>query len=179
MVTNSFLGQLFAKDKSYAVGLSIVLFCYALVHLAKLEVFPLYMFAMYSLPENPKTSYATYVVTNNRQRLDLTHLDYRAYTYLHNTLQQYDGIINTGNTHPECQVLDKFIDRLFLKGTELGRSIKKPCSYDRDELDHSLEQWIGEFLKIENPKISILKESHAYKASSTYVTNTIEYELGK
>jgi len=157
----------------------MILSGYALVHLAKLEVFPLYMFAMYSLPEEPKTEYATYALAHQDERLVLTDLDYRAYTYLTNTLQQYDGIVNNSNTHQECRVLDKFLDRLRLEGSWLANSMRQPCTYDRSQLNQSLEQWIGEYLDIENPNITIIKELYKYEDATPILTNTIRYELGQ
>lgn len=184
----SYLGRTLKDDRSFGISLIIILGLYTMVHIVKLEVFPFYMFAMYSQPEEPKDMYTTINlnrpdVLSDEQGNALSVIDrrdYRSYTYLTNTLDQYGGIVTNNMAHPESKVYDKFISRLGLSGSQLDKSFKTPYIYNRTLLDQSLNQWLNSY-EINNPKGHILIKKHFTWDSDLIMLHdkTEYYELGK
>lgn len=133
----------------------------------------MYMYAMFSKQEVPRESYHTYNIFNGFEDLELSHLGYRKYTVLMNTIGQYDDIINNNMLHPETIAIDKFIDRLHLDNTTIKSKLKGSFVFTKPELDKKLGVWIGEKLNINPQDITIEKETFNWDASIPNFKNKV------
>jgi len=157
---NTFLGKLFGVDPLMGRIVTIVLAAYLFIHIFRLEIYPLYMFAMFSKKETPRELYHTYSFYNKHQRIKLDNWDYRKYTYFMNTMGQYDGIINNNMTHPEAEIIDKFVDRLHLGNTSIKSKLKGSFNFSKEELEPKIVDWISNELSINPQDLRIEKENY-------------------
>ena len=73
------------------------------------------MFAMFSKQEMPRDSYHTYKLYTDDKEFNIKDLDFRKYTVLMNTINQFDDITSNNMVHPESAAIDKFVNRLHLE----------------------------------------------------------------
>lgn len=162
---NTFLGKLFDSDPLMAKGISLVLLAYLCVHIFRLEVYPMYLYAMFSKKETPKKYYHTYHFYNGSDEIDLTDWDYRKYTVLMNTVQQYDGILQNNMVHPEAKVIDKFVNKLYLSQTGIGDNLKKQFDYNNILIGKRMNIWFAGEFEIPTNQLSIYKKAYDWTAN--------------
>jgi len=153
--SQTFLGQLFLKDKKYAYCLSGILCVYVLIHIFRLEVYPLYMFAMYSEKIEAPDSYTSFHISKNKKKVKPGIWNYRHFTYINNTIAQYDGSVENNFYHNETKVIDKFGQRLRLNDGIMN-ALKAPYNislpWEVKELAPWIESQIGSNVSISRHK---------------------------
>ena len=146
---------------SIAVGM-IVAF-YALVHILKIEAYPFYMFGMYSEPmQDP--DYQCYSIIVDGKNINEKHLDYRHYTYIMNTVAQYDGILRNDMLHPEAEFISKLTEHSGLSKKTLQAPLQSPHFYDKEGLKSSMKDWLDKTFKSKN--VQIFKNSYKWKTEN-------------
>ncbi|MEM9548584.1 MAG: hypothetical protein AAGA77_21540 [Bacteroidota bacterium] len=163
---NTYLGKLFTRDPIFARVLSGILILYVFIHIFRLELYPLYMFAMFSKQEQPREFYHSYTLYNQEKEVDLNHWNYREYTVFMNTIVQYDALLNNNMVHPEAEAIDKFIRRLRLQNTGLKKHFKSPFIFTRSDLEKEIGPWIAHKLKIEPQDLKIEKTTFSWKKAT-------------
>lgn len=133
----------------------------------------MYMFAMYSKKEIPRDFYHSYKIYEKDEKINLTDLNYRKYTVLMNTINQYDDILNNEMTHPESKVIDKFVDRLHLTNTQLKTNLKGSFKFSKEELKSKFGLWIADALLTESSDLKIEKEVYLWYESTPKLSNKI------
>ena len=124
--------------------LKIILVFYAFLHLAQLEVFPFYHFAMYSQRIMPDESFTIYEIKSGDQVINIKDFNYRRYVYLTNTLKAYESMINNGNCNPSSEIIHKYYDILGLKSTSRNMTEKDYCCED---IQVKMKIWLQNYLK--------------------------------
>lgn len=158
----TYLHKLLKEDPLFGKVVIGILILYTFIHIFRLEIYPFYMFAMFSKQEEPREYYEAYKVYDDEGQIDLSALNYRNYTYLMNTISQYDGIMQNEMVHPETVVIDKFVNRLSLDQTSIGNQLKAPFTSSRQELDQKMERWLSRFFTNKNESFSIEKETYRW-----------------
>ena len=153
--------------------LSVLFIVYVFIHIFRLEMYPMYMFAMYSKKEIPRDFYHSYKIYEKDEKINLTDLNYRKYTVLMNTINQYDDILNNEMTHPESKVIDKFVDRLHLTNTQLKTNLKGSFKFSKEELKSKFGLWIADALLTESSDLKIEKEVYLWYESTPKLSNKI------
>jgi hypothetical protein len=138
--------------------LAVLFIVYVFIHIFRLEMYPMYMFAMYSKKEIPRDFYHSYKVYEKDKKINLNDLDYRKYTVIMNTINQYDDILNNNMIHPETKAIDKFVDKLHLSNTGLKNNLKGSFKFSSTELKSKFGLWIADALHIESSDLKIEKE---------------------
>lgn len=160
--SKTFLGRLYTTDPILAKGISVILILYICIHIFRLELFPLYMFAMFSKQETPKELYQTYKFYENDREINLNNWDFRKYTVFMNTVIQYDGILENNMKHPEVEAIEKFITRLRLKDSSLEKSLKGPYNVSREQLQDKIGLWVSKELNIQKKDLRIDRVSYSW-----------------
>ena len=156
--------------------LSILFIVYVFIHIFRLEMYPMYMFAMYSKKEVPKEFYHCYKLYEKDKEIRLDDLDYRKYTVLMNTINQYDGILNNNMTHPESKAIDKFAKKLHFSNSEMKTQLKGSFRFSKEELKKTFGSWIADALHLESSEIRIEKEEYLWTEATPKLNNkTIIY----
>ena len=154
----TFLGRLLDTDPIMGRVLTGILLLYVCIHVFKLEMYPFYMFAMFSKKETPREIYHTYNFYNKHQKIKLDHWDFRKYTVFMNTVGQYDDILTNDMTHPESKVIDKFVTKLRLDNTSVERGLKKSFLFSQEMLEPKFGEWVSNKLKIDPQDLRIERE---------------------
>lgn len=128
--------------RAHKIAIAFVLGLYLFLHLIQLEVFPFYLFAMYSDIENPKTEFVDYRIMKDGEEIEYKDWSYRRYIYLRNTLQAYDNIISNDNKNPQADIISKYLDRLYLTG--FGDAMEEKHKYINAEQE--MKSWLLDFL---------------------------------
>lgn len=172
----TYLGKLLSSDPFMGKILSTVLIFYLIIHVFRLEIFPMYMFAMFSKQEVPKEYYHAYKLYSNDQEIDIKDLDYRKYTVLMNTINQYDDIINNNLLHPETSAIDKFIHRLHLENTTIKNKLKRSFHFSKEDLRAKTGAWVSHLLHVNIDDLRIEKEFYNWdKSTPQFYNKTIIY----
>ena len=161
----TFLGKLFKTDPIFVRVLSILLVVYVFIHIFRLELYPMYMYAMFSKKETPKELYHVYKIYDQGQEVEFSGWNFRKYTVLMNTIGQYDAILSNEMNHPEAEAIDKFINRLRLDKTGIKKNLKKSFSYSKPALKEHFGTWIGNELDIAADRLIIQKASYTWDKS--------------
>lgn len=172
---NTYLGKLLTRDPIMGRILSVILVAYLCIHVFRLETYPLYMFAMFSKQETPRELYHTYSFYNKHQRIQLDDWDYRKYTVFMNTMSQYDGILNNNMTHPEADIIDKFVDRLHLGNTSIKSKLKGSFFFFKEELEPKVVDWISAELGIKPQDLRIEKENYYWTNPSPKLNSKFQF----
>lgn len=134
--------SIWKKDKIYATGLGLILSFYALLHLIGLQVFPFYLFAMYSLPLDTPQAHAVYKIYDSAgNEVDLSSYNYRDFVYVHNTIEAYAAIVESPRKSPKIDVIDKFIDRLHIENTSAAEKLLDQYSHKDAQVNFQL--WLA------------------------------------
>lgn len=158
--------------------LTVVFVIYVCIHIFRLEMYPLYMFAMFSKQEQPKEEYHAYKIYVDNKTLDFSNLDYRKYTVLMNTINQYEDIISNDMVHPESGAIDKFIGRLNLENTGVKNQLKGKYTFNQMELIYKLGLWMHEYLNLTSYSIKIEKEFFSWRLKSPKLMHKMSiYEM--
>lgn len=138
--------------------MTVLVLFYAMLHVAKIEVFPFYHFGMYSLPkpykEMPYTSYQVFV---DNQAHSFKQTDYRKYTYLKNTLEKYDVIKSNTLHDPNQGIVKKYLHVLGIHSLDQ----KINSTYHYPNLEQQLKGWLVKYLDVNSDQsISIIKSTY-------------------
>jgi len=135
--------------------LYLVLGFYFLLHVAKIEVFPLYHFGMYSqyvpYKESPFVSYDVYI---DEVKQNFSKEDYRKHTYLMNTIQKYDEISANDFEDSEAEIIRKYLNFIGIKKDE--QSLK---TYSYPNLETDMLAWLSRYFKCRNSQNVIIEKS--------------------
>ena len=164
LLSKTFLGRLYSSDPIMAKGVSALLILYVFIHIFRLELFPLYMFAMFSKQETPKELYHTYKFYEKDTEINLNHWDFRKYTVFMNTVIQYDGILENEMIHPEMNAVEKFVSRLRLQNTLLEEKLSQPYTISREELQDQVGTWVSNELNIQKENLRIDRVSYSWES---------------
>lgn len=168
----SYLGRLYDCDKPFALGVTALLILYAFTFLIRLEIFPCYLFAMYSDIKTEKTAFSTYEVKVDNQPLNMSTIDYRKYTYLMNTISQYDGTMANNGYHPEAQYLDKYLAALGLSKTVLYQRLGQPYRHTHESLHNDMQKWLPKMIASDNGHCTIDKKSWTWTSGIPTLVKT-------
>ncbi len=163
---NTFLGRLLSTDPRMGFVVAILLIVYLFIHIFRLEMYPLYMYAMFSKQETPRELYHVYKLYDRNQEIKLDNWSYKRYTVLMNTINQYDDIMSNNMSHPEAQTIDKFVERLNLNNTGLKSALKSSFNFSKIELKEKVGIWVSGILKIEPQDLRIEKVSFNWDKST-------------
>ena len=164
------------SDRAMGLAVFLIIGLYAFIHLFKLEVYPLYMYAMFSKQETPREHYYNYDIYVGDAELKWEDWDYRKYTYLMNTIQQYDAILQNDLLHPEAEVIRKFMDRLRLNKTTLASKAIQKFRYSESDLKLEMGIWLHDFLKRKND-LQVIRNTYNWTNDSpVFVGKTTIYE---
>ncbi len=132
-----------------------LLLLYSILHLSKLELYPLCLFGMYSLTieQGPK-DYSIYTIEVDQKVLDYKKLRYKKFLILYNTLKKYDRIINNENIDPAASTLRKTMQRI--PGKWLDKRLEGPYHYREAEVE--LIAWLHRLLDIPESSIITIKK---------------------
>ena len=156
----------------------VLLGIYVCIHISKLEMYPLYMFAMYSKKEIPKENYTVYKIYNKNQELMIEDWDFRNYTFIMNTVSQYDGILNNQMTHPEAKVIDKFMERTHINSRVLNAKKSEIFTHSERILKAKFGTWLSGQLDIEIDDLLVDKEVYEWhEQSPKLLDKTLIYGL--
>jgi|GEM_PF-2531803 len=135
-----------------------VLVLYAMLHLAKLELYPLCLFGMYSLPlEEVVEEYSLFIVKINGEELDYKNMPYKKFLMINNTLRKYGAMIENEHVDPSVFTLRKTMERI--PGSFLDLSLEKPYHYSDPE--QKLLDWLHRFLDLEKTDlITVAKQDY-------------------
>ena len=142
--------------------LSFLLAIYVFIHIFRLEMYPMYMYAMFSKQESYKGLYHVYKVYYKDKQILFHQSDFRKYTVLMNTIGQYDDIINNDMLHPEAEAIDKFINRLRLDNTSIKSKLKGSFNYSKPDLNEDIGIWLGNRFNVNPDELRIDKESYSW-----------------
>ena len=158
--------------------LSVLLVIYVFIHVFRLEMYPMYMYAMFSKQESYKGLYHVYKIYYQDKRILFHDSDYREYTVLMNTIGQYDDIINNDMMHPEGEAIDKLVNRMRLDKTSLKSKLKNRFNYSKSDLNENIGIWLGDKFNIDPEELRIEKESYSWDASPpSYYKKTVIYGM--
>lgn len=162
----TYLGRLLSLDPRMGLVLSVLFVIYLCIHVFRLEMYPMYMFAMFSKQETPKELYHTYKIYNQDEEVNLNSWDYRRYTVLMNTIGQYDAILNNEMTHPEAEAIDKLIARLHLDNTSIKSKLKSSFKFSKSELTEKVGKWVGNATHVNPKDLRIQRVSYQWNNSA-------------
>ena len=145
-----YIRRVWKKDRIAAIILVAMLSFYLLLHLVKLEIFPFYLFPMYSLPKEPGQEQVVYSIKDKYgKELDLSSMVYRRFVYIHNTLKAYDEVLESEHQRPNVIVVEKFVQRLAMQDNYLGKGLLD--QYTVDKVDQKMQAWLSSVLDTEGP----------------------------
>ena len=145
-----YIRRVWKKDRVAAIILVAMLSFYLLLHLVKLEIFPFYLFPMYSLPKEPGQEQVVYSIKDKYgKELDLSSMVYRRFVYIHNTLKAYDEVLESEHQRPNVIVVEKFVQRLAMQDNYLGKGLLD--QYTVDKVDQKMQAWLSSVLDTEGP----------------------------
>ena len=130
-----------------------VLSFYAFLHIAQIEVFPFYHFAMYSQKMWGKHNFVIYEIQQNDRTLDLSQLNYRRYIYLTNTLKAFEAMQSNEGCHPSSDIITKYYTLLGLE--DLSYKMRN-IDYCSDQLEDQMQAWLRRFFETDK-QISVYK----------------------
>lgn len=122
--------------------IKLALLFYAFLHIAQLEWFPFYHFAMYSQRIHPQTQFTTYTLVTNDESFDFTEINYRRYIYLTNTFKAYDAMRYNQGCHPQAQIISKYFRLLGMEDQAQAIIQKNYCSHS---LEADMHMWLEGF----------------------------------
>ena len=123
------------SHKIWLVAISIL---YVTLHVIQLELFPLYHFGMYSEKRTMPEKLISYEIRLDGQLLDYRSLNYRQYTYITNTLNEYDALKSSNNVNPSSHIISKYFDVIPMPAIEAF--LLKPHRYENP--DAQMRSWL-------------------------------------
>ena len=117
------------------------------VYLSEMQVFPFYLYAMYSPPnrEDSARIYTVYQVRlNGQDKLSFGSWPNERYTYLYNQLSHYGQTVRRGYQSPSAPIIQRY-GRYYVPAWQIERwqALYRP---DRSELHAHYEAWLKRYL---------------------------------
>ena len=116
------------------------------IHLSKMQVFPFYLYAMYSLPnwEQADRVYTVYQVQlNGTQPLDFKTWNNERYTYFYNQLERYGQTVANGYQAPSAGIIQNYARYLPAWQIERWQALYQ---LDSLSLHQAYETWLKRYL---------------------------------
>lgn len=152
------MSKLLSSDPWMGRAIIFLLGIYVCIHIFKLEMYPMYMFAMYSKKEIPRETYEVYKIYNKTQEIAFEDWDFRNYTFIMNTISQYDGILKNQLRHPEAQAIDKFMDKTHIKNRALNTKTEQMFTFSERNLKLKFGTWLSDELEVNIDDLIVIKE---------------------
>jgi hypothetical protein len=124
-----------------------VIIFYAFLHIAQIELFPFYHFAMYSQRIDAKENYGVYEIRSGGKIIEIQDFNYRKYVYLNNTLNAFAAMQENQGCHPASELISKYLDLLHLENH--AQNLKS--DYCVAELDVAMQGWLRKYLGVSQP----------------------------
>lgn len=103
---NTFLKKLYSTDRKFAIGLTTIIVIYAFIHIAKVELYPFSLFAMFSTPAPETTEIIVYEFSKEGSK-NPPSIQTRKFLKMYNTIRQYNEITSNNYYHPEAKTIEK------------------------------------------------------------------------
>lgn len=169
--TSTYLGLLWHKDRPMAIVIAGMLLLYLLIHVVKIEIYPLYLYAMYS-QDLERSTYDIPHLSSDEVSLDhlMYDTDTRHGVYLSNTINGYIDIVSHQGIHPETSLMTKVSRAAGMEYGIIHQILIRNHAYDTHGLHITMQEWLQQYTG--SPSVSVSTRTYVWKQGRPVLTHS-------